>query len=214
MKLNSRLLTSRPWENNVQEATTMSSIVDWFRNYEFVAIWLEGIALVLIFVWDRLDAKDSNRQMVAQLDSARGQVKASLAQVEATHKPFLSFSHYYRDPTDALLGESGIVGEMVISMPEGHPIVNNIGSGPAINIRFAAIPISPKSTARPDGYLLGLKPGENFTLTSITNNILQASDWEIVLKYESLSGAMYTTKTRVNDLVLTDVKFDQVKKEP
>ena len=35
-----------------------SSFLEWLTRYEAVAIWLEGIALALIFVWDRIGARD------------------------------------------------------------------------------------------------------------------------------------------------------------
>ena len=38
----------------------------WFSTHEWVAIWLEGIALVAIFIWDRLDSRAQHEQMLAQ----------------------------------------------------------------------------------------------------------------------------------------------------
>jgi len=32
----------------------------WLKNQEWLAIGLEGIALVAIFIWDRLDAKSEH----------------------------------------------------------------------------------------------------------------------------------------------------------
>src|SRR5258705_360085 len=40
----------------------------WLKTYESVAIWLEGIALVLIFVWDRLDSRQQHRETLAQME--------------------------------------------------------------------------------------------------------------------------------------------------
>lgn len=59
--------------------------------YEPIAIWLEGIALVLIFVWDRLDSRKQHDETLAQLNVFQKQLEASLEQVEATHKPFVAF---------------------------------------------------------------------------------------------------------------------------
>src|SRR5690348_18468537 len=43
------------------------SIWCWFSTHEWVAVWLEGIALVAIFVWDRLDSRANHKQTIAQL---------------------------------------------------------------------------------------------------------------------------------------------------
>src|SRR5712692_11835127 len=48
----------------------------WLKTYESVAIWLEGIALVLIFVWDRLDSRQQHRETLAQLNVSQAQAAA------------------------------------------------------------------------------------------------------------------------------------------
>ncbi len=51
--------------------------MDWLRTHEFMAIWLAGIALILIFVWDRLDSRKQHRETLAQLSISQKQVEAS-----------------------------------------------------------------------------------------------------------------------------------------
>ena len=51
--------------------------MDWLRAHEFLAIWLEGVALVLIFVWDRLDSRNQHTEMLAQLKATEKQIEAS-----------------------------------------------------------------------------------------------------------------------------------------
>ena len=48
----------------------------WLTRYESVAIWLEGIALVLIFVWDRIDSRHQHRETLAQLAVSQKQADA------------------------------------------------------------------------------------------------------------------------------------------
>jgi len=76
----------------------METIVTWLRTYEFIAIWLEGIALVAIFVLDwrerkdqRKDRKEQHEETVAQLKVSQEQVAAAQEQVEAAQKPCLVF---------------------------------------------------------------------------------------------------------------------------
>src|SRR5260370_32274444 len=51
--------------------------MSWLQAHEFLAIWVEGIALVLIFVWDRLDSRNQHREMLAQLQATERQIEAS-----------------------------------------------------------------------------------------------------------------------------------------
>jgi len=51
--------------------------MDWLHAHEFLAIWLEGVALVLIFVWDRLDSRSQHRETLAQLKATEKQIEVS-----------------------------------------------------------------------------------------------------------------------------------------
>jgi hypothetical protein len=61
----------------------------WLKTYESVAIWLEGIALVLIFVWDRIDSRQQHRETLAQLGISQETLKvlerSNLREREAQH---------------------------------------------------------------------------------------------------------------------------------
>jgi hypothetical protein len=191
----------------------VETVINWLRTYEFIAIWLEGIALVAIFVWDRLDSREQHEETLTQLKIAQRQVEASLEQVEASHKPFVAFSTAPRNAEDAILDMGGAVGGMVVRCPGGNAEVGNVGSGPAINVRYRATHNVAEATVEgPTGYLAGILPGEKF-LTPIPRGILQAQEWEIMFTYESLSGRRYRTKCTIDDLVLTNVRFERVADE-
>lgn len=51
--------------------------LDTLTRYEAVAVWLEGIALVLIFIWDRWDFHRSHKETIAQLKLAQDQITAT-----------------------------------------------------------------------------------------------------------------------------------------
>jgi hypothetical protein len=103
------LLTSDRHLNNT--SSMIETVINWLRTYEFIAIWLEGIALVAIFVWDRLDSRKQHEETLAQLQVSQKQLEASLEQVEASHKPFVAFSAERRNPEDAILNMGGPSGE-------------------------------------------------------------------------------------------------------
>jgi hypothetical protein len=158
----------------------------------------------------REDREQQHRETLAQLTVSQKQVEASLEQVEASHKPFVTFSTERRNPEDAVLDMGGAVGGMVVRCPGGDAELGNVGSDPAINVRYRATHNVEEATDEgPSGYLAGILPGEKF-ITPIPRGILQAAKWEVVFSYESLSGRKYQTKCTVDDLVLTNVKFERV----
>src|SRR6266568_1992389 len=54
----------------------LESFFTWLKTYESVAIWLEGIALILIFAWDRIDSRQQHRETLAQLNVSQAQAAA------------------------------------------------------------------------------------------------------------------------------------------
>lgn len=181
----------------------MAEVINWLKNYDFIALWLEGIALVAIFIWDRLDSRKQHEETLAQL-------KASLEQVEASHKPFVTFSTARRNPEEAVLAMGLAVGGMVVRCPGGDAEVRNIGSGPAINIWYLGTHNVHGATEEgPSGYLIDIPAGEKSS-TPLPQGILKGVEWEFVFTYESLSGRKYRTKCTINDLVLTNVSFERV----
>jgi hypothetical protein len=127
-------------------------------------------------------------------------------QVEAAYKPCLTFSTGHREPTDAVLSTGGAVGDMVIQGFTGQVQLENIGSGPAFNIRYKLTPTNLDSTpARPSGYVPSLKAAGPLVLP-ISLGLL-SSQWECIILYESLSGCRYQTTLTTDNLVLTSIRF-------
>jgi hypothetical protein len=176
--------------------------LDWLTKYQAVAIWLEGIALVGIFIWDRIDAKGADEQATKQL-------KVAQDQIEATHRPFVSYLSIARTAEEAVIDlDNSAMTE--IYFPGGRAQIKNYGSGPAINIRYALMPTNPESSiVRPKGYLAALRPEVDF-LTPIARGLLQGNEWETVITYESLSGRKYQTKVISDNLVITKISVTQL----
>jgi hypothetical protein len=94
----------------------LGALTAWLRNYEFVAIWLEGVALVAIFVLDwrerrdqRKERREQHRETAAQFDVSQRQVEAAKTSADAAieaalaskksaeisaalHRPFMGLS--------------------------------------------------------------------------------------------------------------------------
>jgi len=85
----------------------------WLQAHEFLAVWLEGIALVAIFVWDRLDNRNQHDQTIGQLQLSRKQIEASREQVESLYRPCLTLSAATRHVDEAAARIGGSIGIQV-----------------------------------------------------------------------------------------------------
>jgi hypothetical protein len=141
------------------------------------------------------------------LSASQRQIEVSQEQVEAAQKPFVSVSTTARDFNDAVLEMNSAVGAMIVRCPEGLVQLENVGAGPAVNIRYRFTPVDPNSTqSRPSNYLVGLRPGETFLIPT-PRGVLVGYDWNCLISYESLSSRKYETALTLIGLVVTDVKF-------
>jgi hypothetical protein len=52
-------------------------IFSFLKNNEWIALWVEGLALVAIFIWDRRDAKNQHKETLKQIELAQDQIKIS-----------------------------------------------------------------------------------------------------------------------------------------
>lgn len=48
---------------------------NWLDAHQYVALWLEGIALVAIFIWDRIDSHQQHKQTLAQMAALQRQAE-------------------------------------------------------------------------------------------------------------------------------------------
>jgi hypothetical protein len=54
----------------------MTCLFNWLTKYEAVAVWIEGLALVGIFIWDRIDASAAHNETLEQHAIWRRQIHA------------------------------------------------------------------------------------------------------------------------------------------
>jgi len=65
--------------------SVLSVTPSWFDSHQYLALWLEGIALLAIFIWDRLDSRKQHEETWTQLKIAQRQVDASLENAYAAN---------------------------------------------------------------------------------------------------------------------------------
>ena len=62
------------------------SALKWLDSHQYLALWLEGIALLVIFIWDRIDASQQLKQTLAQMEIMRNQARATETAANAANK--------------------------------------------------------------------------------------------------------------------------------
>jgi hypothetical protein len=118
-------------------------IFDWFRTHEYVAIWLEGIALVAIFWLDLSDRRERRVEQERQHKETLEQLRISQQQTDAATEAALA-ARKSADISAAL--HRPLVGLSGVTLKTGRGTRNwdiafglkNYGTLPAVNVGFTA----------------------------------------------------------------------------
>jgi hypothetical protein len=121
----------------------VKEIGDWFRTHEYVAIWLEGIALVAIFWLDLTDRRERRREQEQQHKETLEQLRISQQQTDAATEAALA-AKKSADISVAL--HRPLVGLSGVTLKTGRGTRNwdiafglkNYGTLPAFNVGFAS----------------------------------------------------------------------------
>jgi hypothetical protein len=121
----------------------VKEIVNWFRTHEYVAIWLEGIALVAIFWLDLNDRRERGREQERQHKETLEQLRISQQQTDAATEAALA-AKKSADISAAL--HRPLVGLSGVTLKTGRGTRNwdiafalkNYGTLPAVNVGFTA----------------------------------------------------------------------------
>jgi len=212
---------NRPWISVRLDVTLpyMCEILwPWLQASEPIAVWLEAIALIAIFFLDwnerrenRKERQVQHEETAAQMAVSQRQVELSQDQVEATLRPCVSLSMAAREFDDAILAVDETDSTVVVRCPEGLVQIENMGVGPAINIRYEFRPMQPHESTypHPTGYVAGIAKDGAF-LIPVARALIVGHDYESSFEYESVSHRRYRTKVTLKDLVITDMRFEVV----
>jgi hypothetical protein len=110
-----------------------------------------------------------------------------------------------RQLDDVVLQMDDTAGAMIVGERRGRITVENIGSGPALNVtcRLRATDFRNQETAAThESYLQNLPPKGVFE-TPVSRETLRFVDYEFSIFYESLSGRCYESVISIKNLVLT-----------
>ena len=104
------------------------------------------------------------------------------------------------------------MGGMVLAARGGAVVACNMGSGSALNIRYQFTVLNPPEGATtnhgPEGYLPIIPAGGTFAM-QISREHLRIREFEASFTYESITGQQYESKVTLNELVLTNFRFQR-----
>src|SRR5260370_24153684 len=66
--------------------SVLSATPTWLASHQYLAFWIEGIALLLIFGWDRWDSHQQHKQTLAQMAIMQNQARATETAANAATK--------------------------------------------------------------------------------------------------------------------------------
>jgi len=142
--------------------------------------------------------------------------RAADEQAEALQKPCVTLATARRNDDEATLSDDEGSREVGIFKPDGWVAVRNIGSGPALNVHWYFEPVNP-----PPGQNVPTQDGE---IPHLSREISRVRRMQIPMHgsevkfrnyyfratYESLSGALYETRIRLQEGVLNRISFRSV----
>lgn len=98
----------------------------------------------------------------------------------------------------------------MIATVEGNVVLENVGSGVALNVRYDFKQITPARdgiSSNPGSSLPHIPPGKAVSL-AVPRGIFTNKVYEVTCTYESLGRRRYQTCISLNNLVITRVVFD------
>ena len=193
------------------------TIFPWLDSHQYLALWLEGIALLAIFIWDRIEASQQHKQTLAQMKIMQNQALAAEMAANAANKSaeVAEMALKLAERADVLLNAASLTVDPTAASTEG-PInpysrvslqLKNFGRTRAQNVACRiglVIPGVPESVPPREPFILG--PGatqavmfDTFIATLTQKTYEDIANGKIDLKfagtvsYEDIFGESHTT---------------------
>jgi len=137
---------------------------------------------------------------------------AATEQVEAMSKPCLTIWSKLRDQADAILEMDGAVGSLVARGDDANFVVQNIGTGVALNVSYSFNSLDSTTAQRPERkrYLANVLPTQKISVPEPMSAPLYCGNCELVFDFESIGGRHYRSTVTMNNHVLTGFELKTV----
>ncbi|MGO9124715.1 MAG: hypothetical protein ACLP6G_07475 [Terriglobales bacterium] len=176
---------------------------------QVATLCLQVLALIGLF-WYVIETMRIRKAAQHQVETSLDLITAATAQVEGMSKPCLTFWGDLRDGADAILEMHGAVGNIVARADQGSYVVQNIGNGVALNVRYHFTkPNDDPNRQRDMRYVPNLLPTGRVTLVETLGGY--NAEHEVTFNYESIGGRKYRTAIQLNHHVITAFVFEDVR---
>ena len=139
--------------------------------------------------------------------------KAAVDQVEGMAKPCLTIFARLRDAADTILEMHGAAGGTVAHSDDGNFVVQNIGTGVALNVmyHFRQLDLSEANQPVRGSYFLNVLAGQKICMPEPLKVPKYCGECEVVFQFESIGGRHYRTTVTMNNHVLTGFRLETIK---
>jgi hypothetical protein len=159
-------------------------------------------------IWYAIETKRMRKAAEAQVEVSQNLIVTAGDQVEGLSKPCVMLASSPRNPEDAIIGP---LGNSVALRMEGMFVVENIGSGPALNVRYEFIAVGETARffrSRGIRYVQNILDGDRSPMAEAYT--AYNGQFEVIFDYESIGGRRYRTKINMDGYVFTGVSFAEV----
>lgn len=142
--------------------------------------------------------------------ASQKQLQASMDQAEGLSKPCITFWSELRDGQDAILNTHGATGNLIARPDGGSYVINNLGNGLALNLRYYITRNDPQLDApanRSWRYIPTLDATAKVALVETLTGY--NGEHEATFEYQSISGRKYRSTIKLNHQVITSFKFEE-----
>jgi hypothetical protein len=167
-----------------------------------LAIQVIGVIGLFWYVIETMKIRTTGQK---QLQTSLDLIKAATAQVEGMSKPCISFWGELRDGNDVILEMHGAVGNIVAQSDQGSYVIQNIGNGVALNIKYTFTRPNREPNER---YVPNLLPTGKATLVEGLNAYNE--EHTATFDYESIGGHKYRSRITLNQRVITSFQFEEI----
>src|SRR6266700_4792293 len=86
--------------------------------------------------WYVIETRQMREAAQQQVEASQELIRAATAQVEGMSKPCLTLWAELRNSADAALERYNVAGTVIAASDDGNFVVQNIGNGNALNVRY------------------------------------------------------------------------------
>ena len=162
-----------------------------------------GVLGLAVYCFETYKIRKTSQE---QVTISQRVIQAAMEQVEGLSKPCIAFSARLRDGGDAMLEMHGAVGNLIANPDGGSYVIQNIGNGPAMNLKYV---FTRPDVAQPDWrYVPALLAGQRVTLVETLG--LYNAEHVATFEYESIGGRKYRSTITLNHHVITGFNFEEI----